>query len=95
MGSVGGAFLGGLVGVTPVSGTEMLLKVFAILVVGGMGSIGGAAVAAIVLGLSESFVAFYASAYTTLLFFGLLFAMLLIRPNGLFGVRELGDVDLR
>jgi branched-chain amino acid transport system permease protein len=61
-------------------------RVFAIVVLGGMGSIGGTLVAALILGVSESFVAtFYGPSWAPAVAFGILLVTLALRPQGLFG----------
>jgi branched-chain amino acid transport system permease protein len=61
-------------------------RVFAIVVLGGMGSIGGTLVAALILGVAESFVAtFYGPSWAPAVAFGILLLTLAIRPQGLFG----------
>ena len=93
LGGVAGSLLGGITGVNPSTGAALLLQIFAIVVIGGMGSLRGAAVAAIVMGVGESFLGYYASEYTDLLFFVAMFAILLIRPQGLFGEAQSGVVE--
>jgi branched-chain amino acid transport system permease protein len=66
-------------------GTAYLLKGFAVALIGGLGNIEGAVVAAVLVGLTETMAAAYGpgewrDAYT----FALLIAVLLIRPRGLF-----------
>jgi branched-chain amino acid transport system permease protein len=70
----------------PYLGAQYLLKGFAVALVGGLGSIEGAVVAAIIVGTTETMAAGYLytewrDAYT----FGLMVLVLLIRPTGLFG----------
>jgi branched-chain amino acid transport system permease protein len=61
-------------------------RVFAIVVLGGMGSIGGTLVAALILGVAESFVAtFYGPSWAPAVAFGILLVTLALRPQGLFG----------
>ena len=61
-------------------------RVFAIVVLGGMGSIGGTLVAALILGVAESFVAtFYGPSWAPAIAFGILLLTLALRPQGLFG----------
>ena len=84
LGGVAGGLLGGITGVQPDSGQEVLLRVFAIVVLGGMGSLRGAIVASLLMGVVESFVSYYASAYTDVCFFVVMFLVLLFRPQGLF-----------
>jgi branched-chain amino acid transport system permease protein len=61
-------------------------RVFAIVVLGGMGSIGGTLVAALILGVAESFVAtFYGPSWAPAVSFGILLVTLGVRPQGIFG----------
>ena len=61
-------------------------RVFAIVVLGGMGSIGGTLVAALILGVAESFVAtFYGPSWAPAVSFGILLVTLAVRPQGIFG----------
>jgi branched-chain amino acid transport system permease protein len=61
-------------------------RVFAIVVLGGMGSIGGTLIAALILGVSESFVAtFYGPSWAPAVAFGILLITLALRPQGIFG----------
>src|ERR687892_456130 len=61
-------------------------RVFAIVVLGGMGSIGGTLVAALILGVAESFVAtFYGPSWAPAVAFGVLLCTLALRPQGIFG----------
>lgn len=73
-------------------GLAIELKGLAVIVVGGMGSIRGAMVGGLVLGLTEVFaIAWISSSWRDAVAFGLLFLILLVRPNGLLGrgsVRE-------
>jgi branched-chain amino acid transport system permease protein len=62
------------------------LKAFTAAVVGGIGSIPGAMIGGLLIGLCESFAASYISSeYTDLIVFGILIATMLVRPTGLFG----------
>jgi branched-chain amino acid transport system permease protein len=88
------SFLGGLAGTLvgssvsiagPYFGIAFGLKGLAVIVLGGLGSIPGAVVGGLVIGLVEAFVPADFSAYKDAVAFGLLFAMLLIRPQGLLG----------
>lgn len=68
-------------------GEPYLLKGFVVLVLGGIGSIPGTLVAGLVLGLSEGLaVHFVSSAWSDAIGFGLMIAVLMLRPHGLFGV---------
>ena len=93
LGGIAGSLLGGLTGVNPSTGAAILLQIFAIVVVGGMGSLRGAVVTSIAMGIGQSFLGYYASEYTNLLFFGAMFLILLVRPQGLFGESQSGVVE--
>lgn len=92
--AIGGmaAGLGGMLGATyfgtidPVRGTAMLIFAFIVVVIGGLGSIAGSAVAAVIVGLVQQFLNFYAAAgvgdFAVIL---LLAGVLIVRPGGLAG----------
>ena len=70
--------------VDPSRGTSLLIFAFIVVVIGGFGSIGGAAVAAIAVGLLQQYANYYASSGTgDLAVVLLLAAVLLVRPGGL------------
>ena len=72
--------------VEPSIDRDYIGRVFAIVVLGGMGSIGGTLVAALILGVSESFVAtFSGPSWSPAVSFGILLIALALRPQGLFG----------
>lgn len=88
-----GTALAGLAGVlaapiysvSPLMGADVIIIVFAVVVIGGMGSIMGAIVSGLALGLVEGVTkVFYAPAANTVIFF-LMVIILLVRPAGLFG----------
>jgi len=69
-----------------VMGEPLLLRAFVVVVLGGMGSIIGAVVAGLLLGVVQSLsVAYVSSGLSDALIFCLLFAVLAVRPTGLFG----------
>ncbi len=72
--------------VDPARGTSFLIFAFIVVVIGGLGSIGGSAVAAVVVGLSQQYANYYASSGLGDLSVVLLLAVvLLVRPAGLSG----------
>jgi branched-chain amino acid transport system permease protein len=72
--------------VEPSFGRTYIGQVFAIVVLGGMGSISGTFVAALILGVAESFVATYlGQSWAPAVAFGVLLLTLAVRPSGLFG----------
>jgi branched-chain amino acid transport system permease protein len=84
--SLAGALLILIGPVEPSIGREYIGRVFAIVVLGGMGSIGGTLVASLVLGVVESLTAtFYGPTWSLAVSFGILLVVLAIRPSGLFG----------
>jgi len=84
--SLAGALLIVIAPVEPSSGREYIGRVFAITVLGGMGSIGGTLVAALILGVAESLMAtFSGPSWALAVSFGLLLVALAVRPSGLFG----------
>ncbi len=83
---VAGAFLIVIEPVQPAIGREFIGLAFAVCVLGGMGSVWGALLAAFVLGLAESFTStFIGPSWAPAVSFGLLLATLAFRPSGLFG----------
>jgi branched-chain amino acid transport system permease protein len=72
--------------VQPLMGVFIGLKAFIAAVIGGIGNLKGAVVGALLLGLCEEFVVgFSASSWRDAVAFGFLIAVLLFRPEGLFG----------
>jgi branched-chain amino acid transport system permease protein len=83
---VAGAILIVIQPVQPAMGREYIGLVFAVCVLGGLGSVRGALAGAFVLGLAESFTSTFAGpSWAPAVSFGLLLATLAFRPAGLFG----------
>lgn len=86
--AVGGAVLAMIDPFFPAGHWDYIGKLMAIIVVGGLGSVGGAAIAAVLLGALEGVVQVWQGAtWAALLFYGFLFVTLLVRPHGFFGGR--------
>ena len=84
--SVAGALLIIIGPVEPSIGRDYIGRVFAITVLGGMGSISGMFVAALILGVAESLTsAFFGPSWSLAVSFGFLLLVLAVRPSGLFG----------
>jgi branched-chain amino acid transport system permease protein len=84
--SLAGALLITITPVIPSTDRDYIGRMFAITVLGGMGSIGGTLVAAIILGIAESLMStFFGPSWAQAVSFGVLLAALAIRPAGLFG----------
>ena len=84
--SLAGALLVTIAPVVPSTDRDYIGRVFAITVLGGLGSIGGTLVAAIILGVAESLMAtFFGPSWSLAVSFGILLVALAVRPAGLFG----------
>lgn len=82
----GGALMLLLVDVHPHLTTDYTLLGFIIVIIGGLGSLPGALLGGVLIGLSEAFAGFFLAASMKSMFaFGLLILVLLFRPNGLLG----------
>lgn len=71
--------------VNPVMGSNLIITVFAVVVIGGMGSILGSIVTGIILGLIEALTKVYYSEASAVVVFVIMALVLLVRPAGLFG----------
>ncbi|RWL96754.1 MAG: branched-chain amino acid ABC transporter permease [Mesorhizobium sp.] len=88
-----GAALAGLAGilaapvyqVSPLMGSDLIIVVFAVVVVGGMGSILGAIVTGYMLGVAEGLTKVFYPEASNLVVFVIMAVVLLLRPAGLFG----------
>ena len=84
--SLAGALLIILATVEPSINREYIGRVFAIVVLGGMGSVSGTLVASLILGVAESLTStFYGPSWALAVSFGILLIVLAVRPSGLFG----------
>ncbi|TRA98301.1 MULTISPECIES: branched-chain amino acid ABC transporter permease [Rhizobium/Agrobacterium group] len=71
--------------VSPLMGTNLIIVVFAVVVVGGMGSIMGAIVTGYMLGIAEGLTKVFYPEASNIVIFVIMAFVLLIRPAGLFG----------
>jgi len=86
MAAFAGAMLVPFYLINPFIGYDFMLKAFVIAIIGGLGSLPGAVLAGLIIGVVEAFGDFYLTAsYATALVFGLLMLVLLFRPAGLMG----------
>jgi branched-chain amino acid transport system permease protein len=84
--SLAGALLVTIAPVVPSTDRDYIGRMFAITVLGGMGSIGGTLVAAVILGVVESLMStFFGPSWALAVSFGILLVALAVRPAGLFG----------
>jgi branched-chain amino acid transport system permease protein len=84
------AGLGGVIGavelsMVPGEDTRFLLASLIVVIVGGMGSVVGAAIGAVILGMAETFGLAYAPTYSVVFTFVILIAVLAFRPRGIMG----------
>jgi branched-chain amino acid transport system permease protein len=89
----GGSILSVLYPLFPASHYLWISRLLGIVVLGGMGSLPGAVVGALILGVAEAFTATYVSTrWATVVFYLVILVVLLVRPQGLMGSRLRGDV---
>ena len=74
--------------ITADMGNNFAIILFAVVVIGGLGSIVGAVVAGFLVGLVEAFGQAYAPTFAQILIFVLMALIILVRPAGLFGRKE-------
>jgi len=84
------AGFGGVIGavelsMVPGEDTRLLLASLIVVIVGGMGSVVGAAIGAVILGLAETYGLAYAPTYSVVFTFVILIAVLAFRPRGIMG----------
>lgn len=86
LGVAAGALVGALFAVAPGVGEALVIKGFAVLILGGLGSVPGAIVGGLVLGVSETLAAgWISSAYKDVIAFLVMIIALLFKPEGLLG----------
>src|SRR5436309_13942612 len=84
-----GAVYGIIYPFNPGSHYDLISRLLSIVVLGGLGSLGGAVVAALLMGVTEAVFAVEISpTWAAFSFFVVLLAVLLVRPQGIFGLRE-------
>ena len=87
--ALAGALMGPVFSVSPFVGLTPMLKAFVVVILGGLGSVPGAVLGGILLGLIESFTAtMFGSLVSDILQLLLVIMILLVRPSGLLGQRE-------
>lgn len=85
LGTLAGALTAPAISVSPGIGVEVIVLAFAVVVVGGMGSIGGAAAGAVLVGLSRAAAVHLAPELELFVIYGVMSLVLAVRPQGLFG----------
>ncbi len=82
-----GVFHGPLVNLNLNMGHEYAINAFAVIVIGGLGSVQGAYIGSLILGQLEAFGILYVPFFERIFMYGLMMAILILRPRGLFGER--------
>jgi branched-chain amino acid transport system permease protein len=86
---MGGAMLAPVLVLTPFAGASVIVKAFAIVIIGGFGNVEGTILAGLMVGLIESFTTqFLAPGLIDIVVFSLLLTMLAVRPSGLISERR-------
>lgn len=87
--AIAGALMAPLFSVSPFNGSAPMLKAFIVVILGGLGSLPGAALAGLLLGVVESFAStFLSTSLADILIFVIVIVMLIVRPSGLLGRPE-------
>ena len=90
--ALAGVFVGLTPQLNPEIGGNLLLALFAAAILGGIGSLPGAVLGGLLVGLAENLMLLVVSpGYKQAMSFGLLLLVLMLRPQGLFGERREGD----
>lgn len=85
----GGAVVAPVSTVFPGMGDGMLILSFVVVVLGGLGSVAGAAIGALLIGLTDTFGKVFFPNVASILIYVLMAAVLIWRPNGILGRREI------
>ncbi len=83
--AVGGMFFGTTGGFNPNSGYDLISRLLAVIILGGLGSIGGALVASVFMLTVEAIVDIWSPTWAQAVFYAALVLVLTLRPEGLFG----------
>jgi branched-chain amino acid transport system permease protein len=86
----GGVAAGPVLGLYPGMDTEILIPAFIVIVIGGMGSLRGAFVGSLLIGEADTFGKAYLPSLALFLIYLVMAVVLLVRPQGLFGVKYTG-----
>jgi branched-chain amino acid transport system permease protein len=84
LGALGGALASPTTSFTPGIGADMMVLSFAVVATAGLGQIGGAALAALMIGMARSFAVYLMPEVEVLMPYLIMVGVLLIRPEGLF-----------
>ena len=85
--ALGGIAAAPVLGLYPGMDSEILIPAFIVIVIGGMGSLRGAFVGSLLIGIADTFGKAYLQSIALFLIYLAMTAVLLIRPQGLFGIK--------
>jgi branched-chain amino acid transport system permease protein len=88
LGALGGALTAPMISVQPGIGAETIVLAFAVVVIGGLGSLPGAALAALLVGIVRSAAVHYRPELDLFSIYLVMAAVLIVRPKGLFSAQE-------
>jgi branched-chain amino acid transport system permease protein len=84
---IAGALTAPIRGLSPGMGVDMLGIAFVVVALGGLGNLLGAIAAGLLIGVAQAIVAAYWTEASTVVIFAVMAAVLVVRPQGLFGIR--------
>jgi branched-chain amino acid transport system permease protein len=84
--ALGGVAAGPILGLYPGMDAEILIPAFIVIVIGGMGSLRGAFVGSLLIGIADTFGKAYLPSMALFLIYLVMAIVLLVRPQGLFGI---------
>jgi branched-chain amino acid transport system permease protein len=88
--ALGGVAAGPVLGLYPGMDTEILIPAFIVIVIGGMGSLRGAFIGSLLIGEADTFGKAYFPSLALFLIYLVMAVVLLVRPQGLFGIKYTG-----
>ncbi len=83
--ALAGVLAAPIIQVSPLMGSNLIIVVFAVVVIGGMGSILGSVITGLALGLMEGLTRVFYPEASNIVVFVIMVLVLMVRPNGLFG----------
>jgi branched-chain amino acid transport system permease protein len=84
---IAGALIAPIRGLSPQMGADMLGVAFVVVALGGLGNLLGAIAAGLIIGVAQAIVAGHWTEASQAVIFAVMAAVLLVRPQGLFGIR--------
>ncbi|MDE1931662.1 MAG: branched-chain amino acid ABC transporter permease [Alphaproteobacteria bacterium] len=89
LGTLGGAVTAPVISVSPGIGVEVIVLAFAVVVIGGMGSVAGAIIGSLLVGLAHAAAVHLLPSVELFVIYGVMSLVLAFRPRGLFGPAQL------